>query len=110
MRPITISINRKGYVHWAIPLLFVVFIFGYVVSNLINSKFLSALALILLGGVSGHLLMQRKKVSFSSAFLLIVGLFVGYALAEKMLSNPLIAFIFFASVAIAYSVEKALVK
>jgi hypothetical protein len=101
---------RKGYVHWAIPLLVLTFLFGYIIASFMHSKLMAAFGLVLLGGVSGHMLLQRKKASVFSAFLLIVGLFSGYLLADTMLSDPLVAFIFFTSLLVAYSAEKALLK
>ncbi len=101
---------KKGYVHWAIPLLFLTFIFGFLIANFMHSRLMAAFALVLLGGVSGHMLLQRKKASFFSGALLILGLFTGYALADKLLGEPIVAFIFFISLVVAYSAERVLLK
>ena len=101
------TINKKGYVHWVTPLVVMLGAIGYYTATLLGSRIASIVFLLITGGVSGHLMYNKTKVSVYSAFLLVIGFVLGYAWKNQTMSNVAIFVIFFAAFTAVYFYDKA---
>ena len=100
-------INKKGYVHWVTPLVVLLGSIGYYTASVLQNKFASVVFLLITGGVSGHLMYYKKRVSVYSAFFLVIGFVVGFAWKNKVMSDIATFVIFFAAFTAVYFYDKA---
>ncbi len=94
--------NKKGYIHWLIPVTLLVLITGALASMILDTKFLGVISLLMVGGCCGHIIHIRKKISLFSLHIIILAFVVGFATSQELLRNIWIFILFYGSLALVY--------
>ncbi|RLE42264.1 hypothetical protein DRJ48_03865 [Candidatus Woesearchaeota archaeon] len=100
--------NRRGYVHWVIPSFVIVFLLGYFLSKVVPATSLGVVTLIIIGGVCGHILSNKKKVSAFSEILIFLGFVFGFGFSHPVLGVAQVFLVFFLACVGVYSAERVL--
>jgi hypothetical protein len=104
------KMNKRGYVHWLIPVTLLVLILGVIAASLMRTSAMVTLTLLAVGGVCGHVLHHRQKVSAFSAQVIIFSFVLGFAATQTLMRKLWVFVMFYLAVACVHYGEIAFRK
>jgi len=100
--------NRRGYIHWLIPVTLIVLIAGIITAKLMQTTIMTLAVVIAIGGMTGHMVRLRTKISMFSIHVTIIAFIIGLGYSQGFMKPFWVFSLFYISLAVVFYGGKAL--